>query len=333
MTTDIRRRDFMAIAGGAALWPLAARAQPAGNIRRIGVLPTGYRQPDPEGQARVAAFRDALGKLGWDDGRNIAIELRWSSNELERIREETTALVDSAPDAIVISSNIALAALQRLNRTIPTVFVQVSDPVGGGFVKSLSRPEGNLTGFQNFEPSLGGKWLGLLKQVAPNVKRVAVIVRPDTAAHFEFLRAGEALAPSLGVAVSAIAVRDDDETERGVAKFAEAPDGGLIVLPHPGNIRNRALFIELTARLRLPAIYPFRYFASGGGLVAYGFDQIEHWRGAAAYVNRILRGARPADLPVQAPTKYQLAINLKTARDLGLTISPSLLATADEVIE
>ena len=323
----------MAIAGGAALWPLAARAQSPGKIWRIGVLPTGYRQSDPEGQARVTAFRDALGKLGWDDGRNVAIELRWSSNELERIREETTALVDSSPDAIVISSNTALAALQRLNKTIPTVFVQVSDPVGGGFVKSLSHPEGNLTGFQNFEPSLGGKWLGLLRQVAPNVKRVAVIVRPDTAAHFEFLRAAEALAPSLGVAVSTIAVRDDDETERGVVKFAEAPDGGLIVLPHPGNIRNRALFIELTARLRLPAIYPFRYFASGGGLVAYGFDQLEHWRGAAQYVNRILRGARPADLPVQAPTKYELAINLKTARDLGLTISPSLLATADEVIE
>jgi len=315
------------------LWPFVVHAQPSEKMRRVGVLPAGYRQTDPEGQARVSAFRDTLGKLGWSDGRDVQLDVRWSSNEIEQIRAEATALVASAPDAIAISSNAALAALRKLNKTIPTVFVQVSDPVGGGFVSSLSRPEGNLTGFQNFEPSMGGKWLGVLKQVAPAISRVAVIVRPDTAAHFQFLRTAETLAPSLGVAVSAIRVRDDDETERGVVGFADARDGGLIVLPHPGNIEDRALFIDLTARLRLPAIYPFRYFVRDGGLVSYGFDQVEHWRGAAGYVDRILRGAKPADLPVQAPIKYEFAINLKTARALGLTVSPSLLATADEVIE
>lgn len=333
MAIDIKRRTFISIAGGAILTPFAAGAQPSEKIRRVGVLPAGYRQTDPEGEARVSAFRDTLRKLGWSDDRNIRVEVRWSSNEIEEIRKEAAALLASDPDAIVISSNAALAALQKLNKTIPTVFVQVSDPVGSGFVNSLSRPEGNLTGFQNFEPSMGGKWLGVLKQVAPAVSRVAIIVRPDTAAHFQFLRTAETLAPSLGVSVSAISVRDDDETEHGVVRFAGAPGGGLIVLPHPGNIKNRALFIDLTARLGLPAIYPFRYFASSGGLVSYGFDQVEHWRGAASYIDRMLRGAKPADLPVQAPTKYEFAINLKTARTLGLTISPTLLATADEVIE
>lgn len=333
MATGIGRRNFISIVGGATLWPLTARAQRSEKIRRVGVLPAGYRQSDPEGQARVAAFHDTLRKLGWDDDRNVQVEVRWSSNEIEQIRAEANALVYSAPDAIVISSNAALAALQKLEQTIPTVFVQVSDPVGGGFVDSLARPGRNLTGFQNFEPSMGGKWLGVLKQVAPAVTRVAMIVRPDTAAHFQFLHEAEAVAPSLGVAVTAINARDDDEAGRGVAGFADAGNGGLVVLPHPGNIKNRALFIDLTKRLALPAIYPFRYFASNGGLVSYGFDQVEHWRGAAGYVDRILRGARPADLPVQAPTKYEFAINLKTARELGLTISPSLLATADEVIE
>jgi ABC-type uncharacterized transport system substrate-binding protein len=333
MATKIKRRQFIFIAGGATLWPFSARAQLSEKIRRVGVLPAGYQQADPEGEARVIAFHDTLHKLGWSEDRNIQLEIRWSSNEIERIRMEATALVASAPDAIVISSNAALAALQKLDKTIPTVFVQVSDPVGSGFVSSLSRPEGNLTGFQNFEPSMGGKWLGVLKQVAPAISRVAVIVRPDTAAHFQFLRTAETLAPSLGVTVSAISVRDDDETERGVVKFADTPGGGLIVLPHPGNIRDRAMLIGLTARLGLPAIYPFRYFAAGGGLVSYGFDQVEHWRGAAGYVDRILRGAKPADLPVQAPTKYEFAINLGTAKALGLTVSPSLLATADEVIE
>ena len=268
MAAEMRRREFISVLGVTIVWPFAVRAQPSDKKRRVGVLPAGYRQADPEGQARVAAFLDTLRKLGWSDDRNVQVEVRWTSNELERIRVETTALVGSLPDVIVVSSNIALGVLQKLNKTIPTVFVQVSDPVGSGFVSSLSRPDRNLTGFQNFEPSMGGKWLGLLNEAAPAVARAAVILRPDTAAHFEFLRSAEAVAPSLGVQVSAISVRDDDETERAIVKFADAPDGGLIVLPHPGNINNRALFIELTARLRLPAIYPFRYFATSGGLIS-----------------------------------------------------------------
>jgi len=302
-------------------------------MRRVGLLPAGFLKTDPEGQARIAAFLDSLGKLGWNDGRNVRIEVRWPRNEIDPIKVEATALVDSAPDAIVVSSNPALDALRSLNKTIPVVFVQVSDPVGSGFVSSLSRPDGNVTGFQNFEPAVGGKWLGLLKEGVPSVVRVGVIVHPDAAAQFDFLHAAEAVAPSLGIQVSPISVRDEDETRRGIVEFANTPDGGLIVLPHPGNIDNRSLLIDLLARLRLPAIYPFRYFATAGGLMSYGFDQIEQWRGAAGYVDRILRGARPADLPVQAPTKYDLVINLKAARGLGLAISPSLLATADEVIE
>ena len=333
MANNIGRREFISILGGAAVWPFGVSAQASDKVRRVGVLPTGYRQSDPEGQARVAAFLDALRSLGWNDGRNIRLEVRWPSNEIGRIREETTALVGSSPDAIVISANAALAVLQKLDKTTPTVFVQVSDPVGSGFVSSLSRPGGNVTGFQNFEPAMGGKWLGLLKEIAPTVMRVAVIVHPDTAVHLEFLRTAEAVALPLGVRMSAISAGSSDETGRDIAKFADTPNGGLIILPHPGNINNRDLLIELAARLRLPAIYSFRYFATSGGLVSYGFDQLEHWRGAAGYVDRILRGARPADLPVQAPTKYDLVINLRSARALGLTISPSLLATANEVID
>jgi ABC-type uncharacterized transport system substrate-binding protein len=309
-----------------------ARAQ-SGKTPRIGLLPTGYQQTDPEGQARVAAFLDTFRQLGWSEGRNVRLEVRWPSNDIDRIRSETMALVASAPDVIVISSNAAVAVLQKLNKTVPTVFVQVSDPVGSGFVSSLAHPEGNITGFQNFEPAMGGKWLGLLKEAAPAVTRAAVMAYADTAAHAEFLRAAEAVAPSLGVQVSTIRVGDGDHSEPGIAGFAAAGNGGLIVLPHPRNIDLRGLLIEQTARFRVPAIYPFRYFATNGGLLSYGFDQLGLWRGAAGYVDRILRGAKSADLPVQAPTRYDLVINLKTAKALGLTISPSLLATAYEVIE
>jgi putative ABC transport system substrate-binding protein len=330
----MRRREFLGVlSGAAAAWPLAVRGQQSGRMHRIGLLPWGYRQTDPEGRARIAAFLETLGNHGWSNGRNVQVDVRWSSKEVDQLNAEAAALVDSAPDVIVISSNAALAALQKINETVSTVFVQVSDPVGSGYVSSLSRPEANFTGFQNFEPATGGKWLGLLKEIAPAVTRAAVLVHPDTAVHFAFLRAAETVAPSLGVQINALSVRDADETERGISGFAEAPDGGLIVLPHPGNIDNRALLIALTARLRLPAIYSFRYFATSGGLVSYGFDQIEQWQGAADYVDRILRGTKPAELPVQAPTKYDLVINLKTAKGLGLTISPSLLATASEVIE
>jgi putative ABC transport system substrate-binding protein len=329
----MRRRKFIALLSIASVWPLTAHAQQSDQMRRVGVLAVGYAPTDPEGQTRIAAFLDILQKLGWSDGHNVRIEVRSSVNEIERVRGEASALVNSAPDVIVISSNFGLSVLQGLTKTIPTVFVQVSDPVGSGFVNGLARPGGNITGFQNFEPAMGGKWLGLLKEAAPAVLRAAVLVHPDTAAHFEFLRAAEAVAPSLGVQVSPIIARDSDEMERGIATFGGSPGGGLIVPPHPVNIKNRALLVELAARHRLPAIYPFRYFATAGGLMSYGFDQIEQWRGAAGYVDRILRGAKPADLPVQAPTKYELVINLKTAEMLGLAISSALLATADDTIE
>jgi ABC-type uncharacterized transport system substrate-binding protein len=332
MPTDIARRSFISTLGGAALWPLAGHAQQSGKVPRVGVLPTGYRESDSEGQARIGAFADTLGKLGWSDGRNVRIEVRWPNAD-GQINMDTAALVESAPDIIVISSNAALSARLKLDARTPTVFVQISDPLGGGFVKSLSRPDGNVTGFQNFEPAVGGKWLGLLKEVAPDLTRAAVTVYPDTSVHSEFMRAVEAVAPSLGIEVSAISVREADDLARGIAAFAGTPNGGLIVLPHPRNIDSRALLSELAAQHRLPAIYPFRYFAVSGGLMSYGFDQVEQWRGAAGYVDRILRGAKPADLPVQAPTRYDLVLNLKTAKALGLTIAPSLLATAVEVIE
>jgi putative ABC transport system substrate-binding protein len=332
MPTDIARRRFLSTLGVAAAWPLAARAQ-TDKLRRVGVLPTGYRQTDPEGEARLAALRDTLAKLGWSDGRNIRLEVRWPNTENDQINAEVTALVESAPDVMVISSNPALAARLKLDKHAPTVFVQISDPLGSGFVGSLSRPDGNITGFQNFEPAVGGKWLGLLKEVAPAITRAGVVMHLDATVQSEFLRAIEAVAPSLGVQVSAIGVRESDDLVRGIATFAATPNSGLIVLPHPRNIDRRATLTALAAKFRLPAIYPFRYFAVDGGLMSYGFDQVEQWRGAAGYVDRILRGAKPADLPVQAPTRYDLVLNLKTAKALGLAISPSLLATAVEVIE
>ena len=324
----------MSALGAAAVWPLAARAQQSGKLPRVGVLPTGYRQSDPEGQARIGAFAQTLGKLGWNDGRNIRLEVHWpNADNNDRISADTAELVESAPDILVISSNSTVAARLKLDRSIPTIFVQVSDPVGGGFVGSLSHPGENITGFQNFEPAVAGKWLGLLKEVAPAMTQVAVTVYPDTAVHYLYLREIEGLAPSLGVQASAINIRENDDLDRGIAGFAAAPNGGLIVLPHPRNIERRAALSELAAQHRLPAIYPYQYFAVSGGLMSYGFDQVEQWRGAATYVDRILRGAKPADLPVQAPTRYDLVLNLKTAKALGIAISPSLLATAVEVIE
>ncbi len=329
----MRRRDVLGIVGGAVAWPRAALAQRSDGVRRVGLLPTGYRQTDPEGQALVAAFVETLGKLGWRDGRNIHIEVRWPSSDIDQITAEAIALAESTPDVFVISSNAALTTLKKLDKTIPTVFVQVSDPVGSGLVSSLAHPDGNITGFQNFEPAVSGKWLELLKEVAPALARVAVTVYADTEVHSQFLSSARAVAPSLGLQLSVISIREGDDLERGIAEFAAMPNGGLTFLPHPGSIDRRAALIELAARLRLPAIYPFRYFAANGGLMSYGFDQVEQWRGAAGYVDRILRGAKPGSLPVQAPTKYDLVINLKTARALGLTISPSLLATAVDVIE
>jgi putative ABC transport system substrate-binding protein len=325
------RREFITLLGGAAAgWPLAARAQ---QPRRIGVLISNYAQTDREGQARIAAFLDTFQRLGWTEGRNVRIEYRWDAGDAERAKASAAELVHSAPDVIVVVANAALAELHRLTSTIPIVFTQVSDPVGGGYVAGLAQPGGNITGFQNFEPAMGGKWLGVLKEAAPNLSRVAVLFGSDSAASVAVLRAAEALAPSLGVTVTAVDVRDGGEIERAIATFASQPDGGLIVVPHPYTVANRASIIILAAGHHLPAIYPFRYFATEGGMISYGPDQIEQWRGAATYVDRILRGAKPGDLPVQAPTKFELVVNLKTAKALGLNIPPAFPLRADEVIE
>ncbi len=327
------RREFITLIGGAAAWPLAVRAQQAERMRRIGVLPGGYAETDPEGQARVAAFLNTLQGLGWTNGRNVRVEMRWPADDVERAKGYAAELVGLVPDVIVVGANPALAELQRLTKAIPTVFAQVSDPIGSGFVDGLARPGGNVTGFQNYDPEIGGKWLGLLKEAAPSVSRVAVPHDPDSPASVAFVRAAEAVAPSLGVQVTAAGVHNRAEIERAITTFAAEPNGGLIVVPQNILLGNRDLIIELAARHRLPAIYPFRFLATAGGLMSYGIDQIEQWRGAARYVDRILRGEKPGELPVQAPTKYDLVINLKTAKALGLTIAPALPLRADEVIE
>ena len=326
----IRRREFITLLGGTAAWPLAARAQ---QPRRIGVLMSAYSQTDREGQARIGAFLDTFQRLGWFDGRNVQIQYRWDAGDADRIKASAAELVHSAPDVIVVVAGPALVELQRITSMIPIVFTQVFDAVGGGLVAGLARPGGNVTGFQNFEPAMGGKWLGVLKEAAPNLNRVAVLYGSDSAASVAAVHATEAVAPSLGFRVTAVDVHDGGEIEGEVAKFADQPDGGLIVVPHPRTVANRASIIILAARHRLPAIYPFRYFATEGGLMSYGADQIDQWRGAAVYVDRILRGEKPGELPVQAPTKYELVVNLRTAKALGLNIPPAFPLRADEVIE
>ena len=328
------RRQFITLLGGAAAaLPLTVRAQQGASVKRVGVLMAAYSQTDREGQARIGAFLDTFQRLGWADGRNIRIEYRWDAGDVDRIKVSATELVHSVPDVIVVVSGPALVELQRMTNTIPIVFTQVADAVGGGFVAGLARPGGNVTGFQNFEPAMGGKWLGVLKEAAPNLNRVAVLYGSDSAASVAAVHATEAVAPSLGFRVTAVDVHDGGEIEGEVAKFADQPDGGLIVVPHPRTVANRASIIILAARHRLPAIYPFRYFATEGGLMSYGADQIDQWRGAAVYVDRILRGEKPGELPVQAPTKYELVVNLRTAKALGLNIPPAFPLRADEVIE
>jgi len=327
----MRRRDFIKVTvGSAASWPLAGRAQ---QPRRVGVLMPLYSQTEREGQASIAAFLDTFQRLGWTDGRNVRIEYRWTAGDAERQKTAAEELVHSAPDAIVVAGSPALADLQRLTSTTPIVFTQVGDPVAAGFVASLARPGGNVTGLQGYEPAMGGKWLGVLKEAVPNLRRAAVLFGSDGAASVGYLRTAEVIAPSLGVAVTPVDVLDSGATERAVTAFAGQPDTGLMVLPHPKTSADRGSIIILAARHRLPAIYFSRIFTAEGGLLSYGFDPVATWRGAATYVDRILRGEKPADLPVQAPTKFELIVNLKTAKALGLTVPASLLSAADEVIE
>jgi putative ABC transport system substrate-binding protein len=324
----MRRREFITLLGSAAAMPFAARAQ---QPRRIAVLFGAYTETDKAGQARLAAFLKTLRELGWEDGRNLHIAYRWGAGQTEQNNRFVTELVQSAPDAIVITSDPVLAQLHRLTSTIPIVFTQVSEPAGSGIVASLARPGGNKTGFQNFEPAIGGKWLEVLKEIAPDLNDVGALFNPDAFAHPAFLRAAEKVAPSLGMTVTGIDIQDG--LERAITAYAQKPGRGLLVFPHPATVANRRLINSLAVRHRAPAIYPYRYFASDGGLISYGPDQIDQWRGAAAYVDRILKGTSPGELPVQTPTKYELAINLKAAKAIGLTVPPGLLARADEVIE
>jgi len=326
----MRRRDFLGIVGGAAASvPLAARAQQPERERRIGVLQGGTAD-DPNLQAAFAAFVRELQQLGWIDGRNVRIDHRQGAGDVDIMRKHTAELVAFTPDVIVTAGSVALVQLLQATHTVPIVFVYVPDPVGSGFVKSLSRPGGNATGFMQFEYSLAAKWLELLKEIAPGVTRVAVLWDPTVPAGIGQFAIIQSVAPSLGVELIPVDVRD---AERDVAAFARSGSGGLIVTSSALATARRDMIVALAARHKLPAVYNFAPFAAAGGLISYGADNIDQFHRAAGYVDRILKGEKPSDLPVQGPTKYHLAINLKTAKTLGLTVPPTLLARADEVIE
>jgi putative ABC transport system substrate-binding protein len=327
----MKRREFITLVGDAAAWPLAASAQQREQVRRIGVLLPAVAN-DPEYQARLGTFMQALALLGWTDGRNVRIETRWGAGDADGYRQYAAELVALAPDVVVAATSTIVAALQRETRSVPIVFVQVIDPVGTGLVTGLARPGGNTTGFTVFEYGLSPKWLALLKEIAPRVTRAAVFRDPTVAAQIGLLGGIQSVAPSLRMELSLIDNRDANEMERAVAAFAREPNGGQIVLG-AFNFLHRELIITLAARHRLPTVYTERVFVTAGGLTSYGPDRVEQYRQAAGYVDRILKGEKPADLPVQAPTKYELVINLKTARALGLEVPPTLLARADEVIE
>jgi ABC-type uncharacterized transport system substrate-binding protein len=329
----MKRREFITLLGGAAAaWPRAARAQQGERVRRIGVL-IQVAEGDPQARIEVAAFLRGLQELGWSEGRNLRVDTRWGGGDADRIRKHAAELVALAPEVILAVGGTVAGALQQASGTVPIVFVNVTDPVGRGYVASLAQPLGNATGFTSFEFGMGGKWLEVLKEIAPRVTRAAVLRDPAITAGIGYLAAIHALAPSIGVQVIPVDVRTTRDIERAVAAFARTPMGGLIVTADPAAIVHREAIITLAARHRLPAIYPYRFFVTSGGLISYGLDNIEQYRLAASYVDRILKGEKSADLPVQAPTKYELVINLKTARALGLEVPPTLLARADEVIE
>jgi ABC-type uncharacterized transport system substrate-binding protein len=329
----VKRREFIAGLGSAVVaWPHAARSQQPERMRRIGIL-IAQAERDPEGQVRISAFLRGLQQLGWVVGRNLTIEYRWGGGDVDRIRKDAKDLAALAPDVILAAGGQVMAPLQDATRTVPIVFTQTADPVGAGFVASLARPGGNVTGFTNFEYGVSGKWLELLKQVAPRVVRAAVLRDPTNPAGTGQWGAMQSVASSLGVEMSPVDVRDAPEIERAVAEFARGSNSGLIATSSSFAIRHREVIIALAARHRLPAVYPFRFYATDGGLISYGPDPVDPHRRAATYVDRILKGEKPGDLPVQAPTKYELVINLKTAKVLGLDVPPTLLARADEVIE
>ena len=329
----MNRREFITLLGAAA-WPLAARAQQPQpqRMRRIGVL-MSLAADDSEAQSRLTAFAQGLQELGWSEGRNVRTEYRWSGGDAERLRKYAAELVALAPDLILATGSPSVMRLLDLTRTLPIVFLQVADPVGAGMVESLGRPGGNATGFSVFEYAISAKWLELLKEIAPAVKRVAVLRDPNNPAGIGQFAAIQSVASSVGVQLTPVGVKDFDEIERGVTTLTRTPDGGLIVTQSGQAIRHRKLIVALAARHRLPAVFSLRQDVVSGGLISYGPDSIDPYRRAASYVDRILKGEKPADLPVQAPTKYELVINLKTAKALGLAMPDSLLARADEVIE
>ena len=327
----MRRREFLGILGCAAAWPIASKAQPTERTRVVGVL-TNLGPDDPEAKARITVFEKTLQQLGWAVGRDLKIEIRETGSDLDQLRRYAAELVALAPDVIISIGSVVLGPLQQATRTIPIVFVNVPDPVGAGFVQSMAHPGGNITGFSNFEYSMSGKWAELLKQIAPNATRALVLRDSSSAAGIGQFAAVRSIAQGLGIELTPSNVRDADEIERNVAVFARSGNGGVIVTAG-GTAAHRKLVISLVARYKLPAVYPYRYYAVDGGLITYGPNTREPVRRAAGYVDLILKGEKPADMPVQAPTEYELVINLKTAKALGLTIPQSLLATAEEVIE
>ena len=332
----MRRREFITLlGGGAAAWPRAARAQQPGPMRRIGIL-MGSAEGDAQNRTGLAAFSVALKELGWTDGHNIKIDIRWGEGNVERMKGLAKELIGLQPDLLIGQTTQPVAALQRETGTIPIVFFIVSDPVGSGFVASLPRPGSNVTGFINIESSLGGKWIEVLKEVAPNVSRAALMFNPDTATYFKYyLEPFEAAARFRGVEPISAPVRTAADIERVIATLSERPDSGVVVMPDTGLSRqaSRDLIISLAARYRLPAIYPYRYWVGEGGLVSYGIDQVDLFRRVPTYIDRILKGAKPAELPVQLPTRFELSVNTKTAKALGIELPAMLLGRADEVIE
>jgi putative tryptophan/tyrosine transport system substrate-binding protein len=329
----VKRRQFITLLGGAVAWPLAARAQQREKMRRIGVL-MSQSADDPDALARIAAFAQGLQERGWSVGGNVRIDYRWGASDVDRFRKYAAELVALAPDVVLATAGSIVGAFQQASGTVPIVFVTTIDPVGGGWVASLARPGGNATGFTSYEFSMSGKLLELLKELAPGIKRVAVIRDPSVPAGSGGFAAIQTVAPAFGVELTAIGVHDADEIERGIAAFARSANGGLIVVGPGSSVQpHRNLIIALAARHRLPAVYGSLVWSKGGGLISYGADALDQYRRAAGYVDRILKGEKPADLPVQAPTKFELVINLKTAKALGLEIPPTLLARADDVIE
>ena len=327
----MKRREFITLLGGAAAWPLAARAQQGERVRRIGVV-MAYAESDPNGQVQVEAFRQQLAKLGWTEGSNIAIDFRYAAADSARIQALALELLGLRPDLMVSNSNLVTTILQQEVRTTPLVFVSVSDPIGSGFVKDLARPGGNVTGFANFQASMGGKWLEKLREIVPQLGRIGLLMRPEPP-NIGYLRSAEEAAALLKINLLGLEAQERSEVERVIAGFAGEPGGGLIVAPNVVNFANSALIVAMAVRHRLPAIYPFSFYAREGGLISYGFDAVDQFRQGAIYVDKILRGAKAAELPVQHPTKFEVVVNLKAAKVLGLDVPLHFQQLADEVIE